>query len=48
MILTRTGDARDLSLIDRRQQLFQEAIDRLVVDPADHGHHIVVGIDMTL
>jgi hypothetical protein len=33
-------------LINRRQQSFQEVIDRLTVDPADDGHHNVVRIDI--
>src|ERR1700681_2226676 len=44
--LYRIGDAPDLSVIDGREQPFQEAVDGLPIDPASHGHEIVLRIDI--
>src|SRR3979490_2263700 len=44
--LYRSGDAPDLSMIDGREQAFQETVDGLTVDPANHGHEIVLRIDI--
>src|SRR3979409_502945 len=35
-----------LSLVDSREQPLQEAIDGLRIDPANHGHEIVLRIDI--
>src|SRR4051794_29613476 len=32
------------ALADRRDQALEEAVDRLVVDPADHGDEVVLGV----
>src|SRR3981189_3777488 len=44
--LDRSGDAPDPSMIDGREQAFQEAIDGLTIDPANHGHEIMLRIDI--
>src|SRR3979490_3098835 len=43
--LYRSGDAPDLSMIDGREQAFQETVDGLTIDPANHGHEIVFRSD---
>src|SRR3981189_1385454 len=42
----RSGDAPDLSMTDGREQAFQETVDGLTIDPANHGHEIVLRIDI--
>src|SRR5260370_38105303 len=44
--LYRIGDAPDLSVVDGREQPFQETVDGLPIDPANHGHEIVLRIDI--
>src|SRR3979490_2629090 len=44
--LYRSGDAPDLSMIDGREQAFQETVYGLTIDPASHGHEIVLRIDI--
>jgi hypothetical protein len=35
---------RPISVIDGREQPFQESVDCLTIDPANHGHEIVLRI----
>ena len=42
----RSGDAPDLSMIDGREQTFEETVNSLTIDPANHGHEIVLRIDI--
>src|ERR1700716_1615417 len=42
----RSGDAPDLSMIDGREQTFEETVNSLTIDPANHGYEIMLRIDI--
>src|ERR1700732_4666948 len=42
----RAAAGPDLSVTDGREQPFQEPVDGLTIDPANHGHEIVLRIDI--